>query len=117
MSQNEETASTSVRGSNRVKHSMAEILKGGVIVDVVNVGQARIAEDTGAMAVMGLEHVPADIHAQCGVSRRSDPDMIETIIAAVSIPAITKVRIGHLVEAQVIQTLGVDYIEGRRREP
>ncbi len=86
MSQNEETASTSVRGSNRVKHGIVEILKGGVIVDVVNVGQARIAEDTGAMAVMGLEHVPADIHAQCGVSRRSDPDMIETIIAAVADP-------------------------------
>ena len=101
----------SVTGSNRVKRGMAEMLKGGVIMDVVNVEQARIAEDAGAVAVMALERVPADIRAQGGVSRMSDPDMIEAIIAAVSIPVMAKVRIGHFVEAQVIQTLGVDYID------
>ena len=90
---------------------MAEMLKGGVIMDVVNVEQARIAEDAGAVAVMALERVPADIRAQGGVSRMSDPDMIDAIIDAVSVPVMAKARIGHFVEAQVLQSLGVDYID------
>ena len=90
---------------------MAEMLKGGVIMDVVNAEQARIAEDAGAVAVMALERVPADIRAQGGVSRMSDPDMIEGIIDAVSIPVMAKARIGHFVEAQVLESLGVDYID------
>ncbi len=98
-------------GSSRVKRGMAEMLKGGVIMDVVNVEQARIAEDAGAVAVMALERVPADIRAQGGVSRMSDPDMIDAIISAVSIPVMAKARIGHFVEAQVLQSLGVDYID------
>ena len=98
-------------GGARVKRGMAEMLKGGVIMDVVNVEQAKIAEDAGAVAVMALERVPADIRAQGGVSRRSDPDMIEAIQAAVSIPVMAKVRIGHFAEAQILQTLNVDYID------
>ena len=90
---------------------MAEMLKGGVIMDVVNAEQAKIAEDAGAVAVMALERVPADIRAQGGVSRMSDPDMIDGIIEAVSIPVMAKARIGHFVEAQVLQSLGVDYID------
>jgi pyridoxal 5'-phosphate synthase pdxS subunit len=90
---------------------MADMLKGGVIMDVVNVEQAKIAEDAGAIAVMALERVPADIRAQGGVARMSDPDMIDEIIRAVSIPVMAKARIGHFVEAQVIQSLGVDYID------
>jgi pyridoxal 5'-phosphate synthase pdxS subunit len=90
---------------------MAEMLKGGVIMDVVTPEQAKIAEDAGAVAVMALERVPADIRAQGGVSRMSDPDMIDGIIAAVSIPVMAKARIGHFVEAQVVQALGVDYID------
>jgi pyridoxal 5'-phosphate synthase pdxS subunit len=90
---------------------MAEMLKGGVIMDVVNVEQARIAEDAGAVAVMALERVPADIRAQGGVARMSDPDMIEKIKGAVSIPVMAKARIGHFVEAQILQSLGVDYID------
>ncbi|MDO8731265.1 MAG: pyridoxal 5'-phosphate synthase lyase subunit PdxS [Actinomycetota bacterium] len=90
---------------------MAEMLKGGVIMDVVTPEQAKIAEDAGAVAVMALERVPADIRAQGGVSRMSDPDMIEGIIEMVSIPVMAKARIGHFVEAQVIQSLGVDYID------
>jgi pyridoxal 5'-phosphate synthase pdxS subunit len=90
---------------------MAEMLKGGVIMDVVNAEQAKIAEDAGAVAVMALERVPADIRAQGGVARMSDPDMIEKIKAAVSIPVMAKARIGHFVEAQVLQSLGVDYID------
>src|SRR2546425_11441238 len=90
---------------------MAEMLKGGVIMDVVNVEQARIAEDAGAVAVMALERVPADIRAQGGVARMSDPDMIEAIIGAVSIPVMAKARIGHFVEAQVLQAIGVDYVD------
>jgi pyridoxal 5'-phosphate synthase pdxS subunit len=101
----------SVTGGNRVKRGMAEMLKGGVIMDVVNAEQARIAEDAGAVAVMALERVPADIRAQGGVSRMSDPDMIDQIIAAVSVPVMAKARIGHFVEAQVLQSLGVDYID------
>jgi pyridoxal 5'-phosphate synthase pdxS subunit len=90
---------------------MAEMLKGGVIMDVVNAEQAKIAEDAGAVAVMALERVPADIRAQGGVARMSDPDMIEKIQASVSIPVMAKARIGHFVEAQVLQSLNVDYID------
>jgi pyridoxal 5'-phosphate synthase pdxS subunit len=90
---------------------MAEMLKGGVIMDVVTAEQAKIAEDAGAVAVMALERVPADIRAQGGVSRMSDPDMIDSIISAVSIPVMAKARIGHFVEAQVLQALGVDYVD------
>jgi pyridoxal 5'-phosphate synthase pdxS subunit len=90
---------------------MAEQLKGGVIMDVVTPEQAKIAEDAGAVAVMALERVPADIRAQGGIARMSDPDMIEGIISAVSIPVMAKARIGHFVEAQVLQALGVDYID------
>ena len=100
-----------VTGTGRVKRGMAEMLKGGVIMDVVNVEQAKIAEDAGACAVMALERVPADIRAQGGVARMSDPDMIQKIQAAVSIPVMAKVRIGHFVEAQIIESLGVDYID------
>jgi pyridoxal 5'-phosphate synthase pdxS subunit len=98
-------------GTGRVKRGMAEMLKGGVIMDVVNVEQAKIAEDAGAVAVMALERVPADIRAQGGVARMSDPDMIQMIQAAVSIPVMAKARIGHFVEAQVLQSLNVDYID------
>ncbi|HSN06955.1 MAG TPA: pyridoxal 5'-phosphate synthase lyase subunit PdxS [Candidatus Angelobacter sp.] len=98
-------------GTARVKRGMAEMLKGGVIMDVVTPEQAKIAEDAGAVAVMALERVPADIRAQGGVSRMSDPDMIDGIIDAVSIPVMAKARIGHFAEAQVLQSLGVDYID------
>jgi pyridoxal 5'-phosphate synthase pdxS subunit len=98
-------------GTSRVKRGMAEMLKGGVIMDVVNVEQAKIAEDAGAVAVMALERVPADIRAEGGVSRMSDPDMIDAIRAAVSIPVMAKVRIGHFAEAQILESLGVDYID------
>ena len=100
-----------VTGTSRVKRGMAEMLKGGVIMDVVTSEQAKIAEDAGAVAVMALERVPADIRAQGGVSRMSDPDMIDGIISAVSIPVMAKARIGHFVEAQVLQALGVDYVD------
>jgi pyridoxal 5'-phosphate synthase pdxS subunit len=90
---------------------MAEMLKGGVIMDVVTPEQAKIAEDAGAVAVMALERVPADIRKDGGVARMSDPDMIDGIIAAVSIPVMAKARIGHFVEAQILQSLGVDYID------
>jgi pyridoxal 5'-phosphate synthase pdxS subunit len=90
---------------------MAEMLKGGVIMDVVTPEQAKIAEDAGAVAVMALERVPADIRAEGGVSRMSDPDMIDGIIAAVSIPVMAKARIGHFAEAQILQALGVDYVD------
>ncbi|GAB3591105.1 Pyridoxal biosynthesis lyase PdxS [Corynebacterium faecale] len=95
----------------RVKAGFADRFKGGVIMDVVNAEQARIAEASGATAVMALERVPADIRAQGGVSRMSDPDMIDGIIEAVSIPVMAKARIGHFVEAQVLQSLGVDFID------
>jgi pyridoxal 5'-phosphate synthase pdxS subunit len=98
-------------GTARVKRGMAEMLKGGVIMDVVTPEQAKIAEDAGAVAVMALERVPADIRAEGGVSRMSDPDMIDGIISAVSIPVMAKARIGHFAEAQVLQALGVDYID------
>jgi pyridoxal 5'-phosphate synthase pdxS subunit len=98
-------------GSNRVKRGLAEMLKGGVIMDVVTAEQAKIAEDAGAVAVMALERVPADIRSQGGVARMSDPDLIDGIIEAVSIPVMAKARIGHFVEAQILQSLGVDYID------
>ncbi len=98
-------------GTARVKRGMAEMLKGGVIMDVVTPEQAKIAEDAGAVAVMALERVPADIRKDGGVARMSDPDMIDGIINAVSIPVMAKARIGHFVEAQVLQALGVDYID------
>src|SRR5688500_12824207 len=104
------TAATEL-GTSRVKRGLAEMLKGGVIMDVVTAEQARIAEDAGAVAVMALERVPADIRAQGGVARMSDPDLIDGIIASVSIPVMAKARIGHFVEAQVLQALGVDYID------
>jgi pyridoxal 5'-phosphate synthase pdxS subunit len=90
---------------------MAEMLKGGVIMDVIDAEQAKIAEDAGAVAVMALERVPADIRKDGGVARMSDPDMIDQIIEAVSIPVMAKARIGHFVEAQVLQSLGVDYVD------
>jgi pyridoxal 5'-phosphate synthase pdxS subunit len=94
-----------------VKTGFAEQFKGGVIMDVVNAEQARIAEDAGATAVMALERVPADIRVQGGVARMSDPDMIQAIIDEVSIPVMAKVRIGHFVEAQILQALGVDFVD------
>jgi pyridoxal 5'-phosphate synthase pdxS subunit len=99
------------KGTAHVKRGMAEMLKGGVIMDVVTAEQARIAEDAGAVAVMALERVPADIRVQGGVARMSDPDMIDGIIEAVSIPVMAKARIGHFVEAQVLQAVGVDYVD------
>ena len=90
---------------------LAESLKGGVIMDVVNAEQAKIAESAGAVAVMALEKVPADIRAAGGVSRMSDPAMIKEIMATVSIPVMAKVRIGHLVEAQILQAIGVDMVD------
>ena len=102
---------TEYTGTARVKRGMAEMLKGGVIMDVVDSEQAKIAEDAGAVAVMALERVPADIRAQGGVARMSDPDMIEKIKKAVSIPVMAKARIGHFAEAQILESLGVDYID------
>jgi pyridoxal 5'-phosphate synthase pdxS subunit len=96
-----DTSTAEQFGSSRVKRGLAEMLKGGVIMDVVTPEQARIAEDAGAVAVMALERVPADIRSQGGVARMSDPDLIEAIIAEVSIPVMAKARIGHFVECQV----------------
>ena len=98
-------------GSFEVKKGLAQMLKGGVIMDVVNADHAKIAEDAGACAVMALERVPADIRADGGVARMSDPDMIQKIIEAVSIPVMAKCRIGHFVEAQILESIGVDYID------
>jgi pyridoxal 5'-phosphate synthase pdxS subunit len=95
----------------RLKTGLAEMLKGGVIMDVVDDAQARIAEDAGAVAVMALERVPADIRRDGGVARMSDPELIAKIMAAVSIPVMAKCRIGHFVEAQILQSLGVDYVD------
>jgi pyridoxal 5'-phosphate synthase pdxS subunit len=103
--------STPAIGTDRVKRGLAEMLKGGVIMDVVTAEQAKIAEDAGAVAVMALERVPADIRAQGGVARMSDPDLIQGIIDTVSIPVMAKARIGHFVEAQILETLKVDYID------
>ena len=94
-----------------VKRGLAEMLKGGVIMDVVTAEQAKVAEDAGAVAVMALERVPADIRAQGGVARMSDPDLIQQIINSVSIPVMAKARIGHFVEAQILEALEVDYID------
>jgi len=94
-----------------VKRGLAEMLKGGVIMDVVDSAQARIAEDAGASAVMALERVPADIRRDGGVARMSDPEMIEGIKEAVTIPVMAKARIGHFAEAQILQSLGVDYVD------
>ncbi|HEX4905794.1 MAG TPA: pyridoxal 5'-phosphate synthase lyase subunit PdxS [Acidimicrobiales bacterium] len=102
---------TSTTGTFRVKRGLAEMLKGGVIMDVVDAEQAKIAEDAGAVAVMALERVPSDIRRDGGVARMSDPSLIEGIQAVVTIPVMAKVRIGHFAEAQVIETLGVDFID------
>ena len=104
-------SSGAVTGTTLVKRGLAEMLKGGVIMDVVTPEQARIAEDAGAVSVMALERVPSDIRAHGGVSRMSDPEMIHRIQAAVSIPVMAKARIGHFAEAQVLQALGVDYVD------
>jgi pyridoxal 5'-phosphate synthase pdxS subunit len=95
----------------KLKTGLAEMLKGGVIMDVVNAEQAKLAEEAGAVAVMALERVPADIRVEGGVARMSDPQMIKEIMAAVSIPVMAKVRIGHIAEAQILEALGVDYID------
>jgi pyridoxal 5'-phosphate synthase pdxS subunit len=98
-------------GTERVKRGLAQMLKGGVIMDVVSAEHARIAEEAGACAVMALERVPADIRVQGGVARMSDPEKIIEILEAVSIPVMAKCRIGHFVEAQILEALGVDYID------
>src|SRR5260221_3277901 len=98
-------------GTFRVKRGLAEMLKGGVIMDVVTPDQAKVAEDAGACAVMALERVPADIRKDGGVARMSDPEMILGICEAVTIPVMAKARIGHFVEAQVLEALGVEYID------
>ncbi|OEF99636.1 pyridoxal biosynthesis lyase PdxS [Vulcanibacillus modesticaldus] len=98
-------------GTTRVKRGMAEMQKGGVIMDVVNAEQAKIAEAAGAVAVMALERVPADIRAAGGVARMADPRVIEEVMKAVSIPVMAKARIGHFVEARILEALGVDYID------
>src|ERR671917_196248 len=98
-------------GTARVKRGLAEMLRGGVIMDVVTPDQAKLAEDAGAVAVMALERVPSDIRAMGGVARMSDPSMIDGIMKAVTIPVMAKARIGHFVEAQVLEALGVDYID------
>src|SRR5579862_6579967 len=98
-------------GTMRVKSGLAEMLKGGVIMDVVTPDQARVAEEAGACAVMALERVPADIRAQGGVARMSDPGMIHEIQEAVSIPVMAKCRIGHFAEAQILEALEIDYVD------
>jgi pyridoxal 5'-phosphate synthase pdxS subunit len=100
-----------ITGTARVKRGLAEMLRGGVIMDVVTAEQARVAEDAGACAVMALERVPADIRRDGGVARMTDPALIEDIKAAVTVPVMAKARIGHFVEAQVLESLGVDYID------
>ncbi len=105
------SSSEHLTGTVRVKRGLAEMLKGGVIMDVVTPEQARIAEDAGACAVMALERVPADIRKDGGVARMSDPEMIEGIKAAVTIPVMAKARIGHFVEAQILEALGVDFVD------
>src|SRR5689334_25274712 len=98
-------------GTEAVKRGLAQMLKGGVIMDVVTPDHAKIAEDAGACAVMALERVPADIRAHGGVARMSDPDMIEKIMETVTIPVMAKCRIGHFVEAQILEAIGIDYID------
>jgi len=104
-------SSQRVTGTDRVKRGMAEMQKGGVIMDVVNAEQAKIAEQAGAVAVMALERVPVDIRAAGGVARMADPRIIEEVMKAVSIPVMAKARIGHFVEARLLEALGVDYID------
>ncbi len=99
------------RGTQRVKTGLAEMLKGGVIMDVTTAEQAKVAEEAGAVAVMALERVPADIRAAGGVARMADPTIIETIMKTVTIPVMAKARIGHFVEAQILESLGVDYVD------
>ena len=99
------------KGTWKVKTGLAQMLKGGVIMDVVTPEHAKIAEEAGACAVMALERVPADIRAAGGVARMADPTVIEAIMKAVSIPVMAKCRIGHFVEAQVLESMGVDYID------
>jgi pyridoxal 5'-phosphate synthase pdxS subunit len=111
MSESSPASSPRATGTFRVKRGLAEMLKGGVIMDVVTPDQAKIAEDAGATAVMALERVPADIRAQGGVARMSDPELIEGIKATVTIPVMAKARIGHFVEAQILEALGVDYVD------
>jgi pyridoxal 5'-phosphate synthase pdxS subunit len=106
-----EVIMTEETGTFKVKKGLAQMLKGGVIMDVVTVEHARIAEEAGAVAVMALERVPADIRAHGGVARMSDPQLIEEIMQAVTIPVMAKCRIGHFVEAQILEALGVDYID------
>ena len=105
------TSDSSVVGSARVKRGLADMLRGGVIMDVVNPEQAKVAEDAGAVAVMALERVPSDIRRDGGVARMSDPKMIQEIQATVTIPVMAKARIGHFAEAQILQALDVDYID------
>ena len=107
----ESTDTSRETGTFRVKRGLAEMLKGGVIMDVVTAEQAKVAEDAGAVAVMALERVPADIRVDGGIARMSDPEMIEGIQAAVTIPVMAKARIGHFVEAQILEALGVDYVD------
>jgi len=104
-------ATSETQSSFAVKAGLAQMLKGGVIMDVINAEQAKIAEEAGACAVMALERVPADIRAQGGVARMSDPDMIQEIMKTVTIPVMAKARIGHIVECQILQAIGVDYID------
>jgi len=103
--------SDTVTGTLRIKTGLAEMLKGGVIMDVIDAAQARIAEDAGAVAVMALERVPADIRKEGGVARMADPAIVESIMGAVSIPVMAKCRIGHFAEARVLEALGVDFID------
>ncbi|MFZ4585130.1 MAG: pyridoxal 5'-phosphate synthase lyase subunit PdxS [Acidimicrobiia bacterium] len=107
----EQPTTSHTTGTARVKRGLAEMLRGGVIMDVVDAEQAKIAEDAGAVAVMALERVPSDIRRDGGVARMSDPAMIEGIQAAVTIPVMAKCRIGHFAEAQILQSLAVDYID------
>src|SRR5438034_3718800 len=109
--QQEGTPSARASGTSRVKRGLAEMLRGGVIMDVVNAEQAVIAEDAGAVSVMALERVPADIRRDGGVARMSDPAMIKDIQEAVTIPVMAKCRIGHFAEAQILQALEIDYID------
>jgi pyridoxal 5'-phosphate synthase pdxS subunit len=99
------------QGTDRVKRGMAEMQKGGVIMDVINAEQAKIAEEAGAVAVMALERVPSDIRKAGGVARMADPRIVEEVLNAVSIPVMAKARIGHIVEARVLEAMGVDYID------
>ncbi len=108
--ENDDTTSRTT-GTVRVKRGLAEMLKGGVIMDVVTPDQAKIAEDAGAVAVMALERVPADIRADGGIARMSDPEMVQGIQSVVTIPVMAKARIGHFVEAQILESLGVDYVD------